>query len=231
MLGGGSDGAHNAPDYGEKQANFMQFAGKERAQSLHVVYREAAVTRRAARPAACRHRRRHRSSGDAGSRPSRLRGAAPRGHRGRAAAPAPRTARRCPSEARPSRSCRCRRRRRRWWAASRSCRCGRRLRGVRARLRGGRLGRPGRARRGVAAARVGLALLRERERAADLFLRVRVVENVRRKLRDRLGVAVERIDLPDPPVVVPVGDHLVGAALRLRHAPACFPPSTPSRVR
>ena len=28
MLGGGSDGAHNAPDYGEKQAIFMQFAGK-----------------------------------------------------------------------------------------------------------------------------------------------------------------------------------------------------------
>ena len=35
MLGGGSDGAHDAPDYGEKQAIFMQFAGKERAQSLH----------------------------------------------------------------------------------------------------------------------------------------------------------------------------------------------------
>ena len=70
--------------------------------------------------------------------------------------------------------------------------------------------------RGVAAARVGLALLRERERAADLFLRVRVVEDVGRKLRDRLGVAMERIDLPDPAVVVPVGDHEVGAALRLR---------------
>ena len=40
MLGGGSDGAHNAPDYGEKQAIFLQFAGKERAQSLHLVYRE-----------------------------------------------------------------------------------------------------------------------------------------------------------------------------------------------
>jgi len=37
MLGGGSDGAHNAPDYGEKQAIFMQFAGKVRAQSLHLV--------------------------------------------------------------------------------------------------------------------------------------------------------------------------------------------------
>ena len=183
MLGGGSDGAHNAPDYGEKQAIFMQFAGKERAKSLHLVYREAVVTRRAARPAACRHRRRHRSSGGAGSRRSRRRGAAPRGHRGRGAAPAPRTARRCPSEARPSRSCRSsavvvvvvRRR-------------GRRLR-RRGRLRVGRrgLGRPRRARRGVAAARVGLALFRERERAADLFLRVRVVEDVGRKLRDRLA--------------------------------------------
>ena len=121
MLGGGSDGAHNAPDYGEKQAIFMQFAGKERAQSLHLVYREAAVTRRAARPAACRHRRRHRSSGGAGSRRSRLRGAAPRGPRARAAAPAPRTARRCPSEARPSRSCRCRPSSSASWAASRSC--------------------------------------------------------------------------------------------------------------
>ncbi len=215
MLGGGSDGAHNAPDYGEKQAIFMQFAGKVRAQSLHLVYREAVVTRRAAQPAGCRRRRRRRSSGGAGSRPSRLRGAAPRGHRGRGAAPAPTTARRCPSEARPSRSCRCRpsssASRSSSWSSSSwsSCSCSR------AGRRG--LGRPRRPRRGVAAARVGLALLRERERAADLFLRVRVVEDVRRELRDRLGVAVERIDLADPPVVVPVGDHLVGAALRLRH--------------
>ena len=216
MLGGGSDGAHNAPDYGEKQAIFMQFAGKERAQSLHLVYREAVVTRRAARPAACRHRRRHRSSGGAGSRRSRRRGAAPRGHRGRGAAPAPRTARRCPSEARPSRSCRCRPSSS---VVGRLVRAGGRRLGraaVGCVVRRG-LGRRRRARRGVAAARVGLALLRERERAADLFLRVRVVENVRRQLRDRLGVAVERIDLADPPVVVPVGDHLVGAAPRLRH--------------
>ena len=198
MLGGGSDGAHNVPDYREKQANFMQFAGKERAQSLHAVYRERAVTRRAARPAGCRHRHRHRSSGDAGSRLSRRRGAAPQGPRARAAGPVPRTARRCPSEPRPSRSCRCRPSLPSWWAP-RSCAWSS-SRGVRARLGGGRLGtrRPGRARRGVAAARVGLALLRECERATDLFLRVRVVEDVRRKLRDRLGVAVERVDLARP---------------------------------
>ena len=207
----------------------MQFAGKERAQSLHGVYREAAVTRRVARPAACRHRRRHRSSGDAGSRRIRRRAAAPQGPRGRAGAPAPRTARRCPSETRPSRSCRCP-----WSSACvgvSSCLCRRRLRcSCSARavvpVRSSR-----RARRGVAAARVGLALLRERERAADLFLRVRVVENVRRKLRDRLGVAVERIDLADPAVVVPIGDHLIGAASSPSPWPACFPPSTPSRVR
>ena len=187
MLGGGSDGAHNAPDYGEKQAIFMQFAGKVRAQSLHLVYRAAAVTRRAARPAACRRRRRRRSSGGAGSRPSRLRGAAPRGRRGRAAAPAPRTARRCPSEARPSRWCRCRPSSSSGSSASSLVFVGRRRRGRAwsAPSRSSVVAR--RARRGVAAARVGLALLRERERAADLFLRVRVVEHVGRQLRDRLA--------------------------------------------
>ena len=63
MLGGGSDGAHNAPNYGEKRAIFMQFAGKERAQSLPLVYREGVLTRRAERPAGSRRRRRRRSSG------------------------------------------------------------------------------------------------------------------------------------------------------------------------
>ena len=216
MLGGGSDGAHDAPDSGEKQAIFMQFAGKERAYSLALVYRAAVVTRRAVPQAVRRDRRRRRSSGGGGIRPSRLREAARQGRRGRAAAPAPRTVRRCPSQARPSRSCRCRP----------SCRRRRgRLRvvvfavvsgGARDRLRGRRLGRRRRAGRRVAAARVGLALLRKRERTTDLFLGVRVVEDVGRKLRDRLLVAMERVDLADPAVVVPVRDHEVGTTLRLR---------------
>ncbi len=233
MLGGGSDGAHDAPDSGEKQAIFMQFAGKERAYSLALVYRAAVVTRRAVPRAVRRDRRRRRSSGGGGIRLSRLREAARQGHRGRAAAPAPRTVRRCPSQARPSRSCRCRPSSSSSVvfvvSSSRSsswrCSC---------RLRGRRLGRRRRRRAGrrVAAARVGLTLLRKRERATDLFLGVRVVEDVGRKLRDRLRVAMERIDLADPAVVVPVRDHQVGTALRLRHAPACCQPSSrPSRVR
>ena len=58
----------------------------------------------------------------------------------------------------------------------------------------------------------GSALLRVGERAADLLLRVRVVEDVGRERADRLAVAVERIDLVDAPVVVPVGDHRIRTA-------------------
>ena len=75
--------------------------------------------------------------------------------------------------------------------------------------------------RRIVAARVGLPLLREGERAADLLLRVRVVEHVGRELRDRLAVALERVDLADAAVVVPVGDHLVGA--RLLPSPSAGP--------
>ena len=54
---------------------------------------------------------------------------------------------------------------------------------------------------------VGLAALRVRERAEDVLLRVRVVEHVDRERADRVGVAVERVDLVDAPVAVPVGHH------------------------
>ena len=183
MLGGGSDGAHDAPDYGEKQAIFMQFAGKERAQSLHLVYRAAAVTRRAGgrrravavvaavHPAAevagragceeqhreaAEHEQRHRHRGGPGG--------VRRGTTVAVVSVSTVVVGRVVS-----------------WSSSSwsSCSCSVVV------VVG--LGRRRRARRGVAAARVGLALLRERERAADLFLRVRVVEDVRRKLRDRLA--------------------------------------------
>ncbi len=78
---------------------------------------------------------------------------------------------------------------------------------------------------GIVAARVGLALLREGERAADLLLRVRVVDHVGRQAVDRVAVAMERVDLADAPVVVPVCDDLLGARLRRdlrrRRRPAC----------
>ena len=216
MLGGGSDGAHNAPDSRRKTGHFPAICRKRASPVAPRVYRETAVTRRVARAAACRHRRRHRSSGDGDS-------PAEPAARSSTARP-PSTSSGTGTEDGPDVSV---------GGTTvavvsvsvvvglvggvRSCRCRPSSSWFRARPRGGRLGRPGRARRGVAAARVGLALLRERERAADLFLRVRVVENVGRKLRDRLGVAVERVDLADAAVVVPVGDHLVGAGLRLRH--------------
>ena len=66
MLGGGSDGTHDAPDSGEKQAIFMQFAGKERTSRWPLVYRAAVVTRRAVLQEVRRGRRRRRSSGGAG---------------------------------------------------------------------------------------------------------------------------------------------------------------------
>ena len=68
---------------------------------------------------------------------------------------------------------------------------------------------------------VGLALLRERERAGDLLLRVRVVDHVARKACDRIAIAVQGVDLADAPVVVPVGHDLIaarGVFLRGRHA-------------
>ena len=55
---------------------------------------------------------------------------------------------------------------------------------------------------------IGLALPCVRERAEDVLLRVRVVEHVHRQRPDRLLVAVLREDLVDPPVAVPVRDHL-----------------------
>ena len=170
--------------------------------------------------AACRRRRRRRPSGGGDSRPSRPRGAAPRALRARAAAPAPTTARRCRScscRSCPCRSCRswsvvwsCSS----WSCSSWSCPSWSCVR------RPGRAGRGGRRRRRILAARVGLPLLREGECAADLLLRVRVVEDVGRQLRDRLAVALERIDLADAAVVVPVGDHLVRARLLLREGRA-----------
>ena len=97
MLGGGSDGAHEARVSGENRAIFLQFAGKWRAWPVVLVYRSQQPLRAGAadRPAACRHPR-HRSSGGAGSRPSRPRAAAPRAPRARAAGRAPTRARRCP---------------------------------------------------------------------------------------------------------------------------------------
>ena len=65
-------------------------------------------------------------------------------------------------------------------------------------------------------ARVLLPLLRERQRAKDVLLRVRVVEHVDRERADRLLVAVAREDLVDATVAVPVRHDLLRARLRLR---------------
>ena len=61
-----------------------------------------------------------------------------------------------------------------------------------------------------------LALPGERERAEDVLLRVRVVEDVDREGANRLLVATEGEDLVDPAVAVPVRDNGVRARLLRR---------------
>ena len=69
--------------------------------------------------------------------------------------------------------------------------------------------RPTRAR----VAGIGLALLRVLQRAQDVLAGARVVPHVYREDLDRVPVAVQRVDVVDAAVVVPVRDHLFRAAL------------------
>ena len=209
MLGGRSDDTDKQQENSEIPAN----CGNPPFTPVKGVYRREGVRRR---PAAGRRRPCGRSSGAPGSRPSRRRGAARRGRPGRSAARARTRGRTCRRSRPPrsGRSCRSRSCSSRAsspssascpaWSASR--RLGGRRRGLGRRRRAGRR----------LAARVLLALLRVRQRAADLLLRVRVVEHVGREDADRLAVARERVDLVDAPVVVPVVDHLLPATRRQR---------------
>ena len=224
MLGGASDGTRNSPDSRRKRLQFSCNLRENALQSSECTRAARGVTR-GRRGGACRRRRRRRSCGGAGSRRSRRRGARRRGRRARSAAPGPTTGRTCPSAGAASPS----------WSVS-TCRSSpsARVVGRRARRSSVFVGRElgsssssvgsvvaGRA--GVvvaAAARVGLALLREGERAEDLFLRARVVEHVGRQALDRLAVAMERVDLVDPAVVVPVRDRPVAHAASPSPPPA-----------